>query len=80
MAGVAQQIEHQPTNQMVAGQKELAQNIQSDEKQGPTTKITLPSKAIIQNGRTDKVLPRQGNAKRVHHHQAILYEMIKRLI
>ena len=30
-----------------AGQKGLARNIQSDEKQGPTTKITLPSKAII---------------------------------
>ena len=27
----------------------LARNIQSDEKQGPTTKITLPSKAIISN-------------------------------
>ena len=29
-----------------AGQKGLAHNIKSDEKQGPTTKITLPSKAI----------------------------------
>ena len=30
-----------------AGQKGLARNTQSDEKQGPTTNITLPSKAII---------------------------------
>ena len=28
------------------GQKGLARNIQNDEKQEPTTKITLPSKAI----------------------------------
>ena len=31
----------------LVGQKELAQNIHSNEKQGPTIKITLPSKAII---------------------------------
>ena len=30
-----------------AGKKGLARNIQSDVKQGPTTKITLLSKAII---------------------------------
>ena len=30
-----------------AGKKELARSIQSDEKQGPTTKITLSSKAVI---------------------------------
>ena len=35
-----------------------ARSIQSDSKQGLTTKITLSSKAIIWNGRTDKVLPR----------------------
>ena len=32
----------------------------------------LSSKAIIYNGRTDVVLPRQGRAKGVHHHQAII--------
>ena len=31
----------------LAGKKGLARSIQSDEKQGPTTKITLSSKAII---------------------------------
>ena len=30
-----------------AGKKELARSIQSDEKQGPTTKMTLSSEAII---------------------------------
>ena len=34
-------------NRNLAGQQGLAGNIQSDEKQGATTKITLPSKAII---------------------------------
>ena len=32
-----------------AGQKELAKNIQSHEKQGPTAKIALFSKAITEN-------------------------------
>ena len=30
-----------------AGKKELARSIQSDEKQGPTTKMTLSSETII---------------------------------
>ena len=51
--------------------KGLARSIQSDEKQGLTSKITLSSKAIIWNQRTDKMLPRQDKAKRVHH-QAII--------
>ena len=55
-----------------AGQKGVARSIQSHEKQGPTAKFTLSSKAIIQNGRADKVLPRQGKAKGVHHDQAII--------
>ena len=38
-------------------QKRLAGNIQNDEKQWSTTKITLLSKAIIQNQRTDKKPP-----------------------
>ena len=35
-------------------------------------KITLSSKAIIQNGKADKVLPRQDKAKEAHHHQGII--------
>ena len=38
--------------------KGMARNIQSHEKQGPTAKIALSSKAIIENGRAEKVLPR----------------------
>ena len=41
-----------------AGQDGLARNIQSHEKQRPTTKTGLPSKAIIQNRKADKELPR----------------------
>ena len=37
----------------------LAKNIQSHEKQGPTSKFALPSKDIIQNQKADKELPRQ---------------------
>ena len=36
-----------------------ARSIESDEKQGPTTKIILSSKAIIQNGRADSVFQTQ---------------------
>ena len=54
-----------------AGQKGLARNIQSHEKLGPTAKIALPSKAVIQNRRTDKELPRQEKSKGLHHHQTI---------
>ena len=55
-----------------AGQKGLARNIQSHKKQGPTVKVALPSKAITQNRRADKELPRQEKTKGVHHHQAII--------
>ena len=42
----------------LAGKKGLERSIPSHERQGPTSKITLSSKAIIQNGRAEKVLPR----------------------
>ena len=41
-------------NRNFSAQKALPWNIQSDEKQGLTTKTTLPIKAIIQNWRQDK--------------------------
>ena len=44
----------------------------SHEKQGTTAKIALPSKAIVQNERADKELPRQEKNKGVHHHQIII--------
>ena len=39
-------------------QARLERSIQNHERQGPTSKITVSSKAIIENGRADKVLPR----------------------
>ena len=56
----------------ITGKKGLERSIQSHERQGPTSKITLSSKAIIENGRADKMLPRQGKAIGLHHHQAII--------
>ena len=49
------------------GKKGLERSIPSYETQGPTSKITLSSKAIIYNKRADKVLPRKGQVKGVHH-------------
>ena len=39
-------------------QEGAAKKYQSHERQGPTSKMTLFSKALISNGRADKVLPR----------------------
>ena len=42
------------------------------------TKITVPSKVFITyNQMTDKKLPRQEKAKRVHHHQTNITRSIK---
>ena len=51
----------------LAGKKGLERSISSYETQGPTSKITLSSKAIIYNRRADKVLPGEGQVKGVHH-------------
>ena len=48
------------------------QEIFSHEKSGPTDKIGLHRKGIIQNPRVDKDLPREGKTKGVHHHQTII--------
>ena len=42
----------------LAGKKGLERSIPSHERQGPTSKITVSSKAIIYNRRADKMLPR----------------------
>ena len=46
----------------------------SQEKQGPTAKIALPSKDIIENQMADKELSRQEKkkTKRVRYHQALI--------
>ena len=55
----------------------MAQNIQSGKKPGPTTKITLLSKAVIQNRSTYKELLRQEKAKGIHHHQTSIKWNVK---
>ena len=43
--------------------------IPSNENQRPATKTTLPSKALNQDRRPNKELPRQKTSKRIHLHQ-----------
>ena len=61
----------------LAGKKGLERSIQSHERQGPTSKITLSSKAMFWNGRADKVLPGYGQVKRLHHYQDLIIWNVK---
>ena len=63
-----------------AVQKEMARNIQSDEKQEPTTEITLLSKVIIHNQRTNKGLPRPEKLQEFVATKSVLHEMIKGIL
>ena len=54
------------------------QEIFTHEKQGPTAKIALPSKAFIQNQRADKELPRQEKQLKEFIITKPLYEMLKK--
>ena len=47
----------------------MAKNIRSNENQRPATKTTLPSKALNQDRRPNKELPRQKKSKRIHLYQ-----------
>ena len=47
----------------------MAKNIPSNEKQGPASKTTIPSKALNQVRRPNKEFPRQKKSKRIHFHQ-----------
>ena len=47
----------------------MAKNIPSNENQRPATKTTLPSKALSQDRRPNKELPREKKSKRIHFHQ-----------
>ena len=47
----------------------MAKNILSNENQRPTTKTTLPSKALNQDRRPNKEFPRQKKSKRIQLHQ-----------
>ena len=61
------------SKEILQAKKGLERRIQSHERQGPTSKITVSSKASIYNGRADKVLPRQGKAQGVHHQPSPYY-------
>ena len=47
----------------------MAKNIPSNENQRPATKTTLPRKAVNQDRRPNKELPRQRKSKRIKFHQ-----------
>ena len=47
----------------------MAKNISSNENQRPATKTTLPSKALNQDRRPNKELPRQKESKTIHLNQ-----------
>ena len=47
----------------------MAKYIPSNENQRPATKATLPSKALNQDRKPNKELPRQKKSKRIHLHQ-----------
>ena len=47
----------------------MARNNISNENQRPSTKTTLSSKALNQDGRPNKELPGQKKSKRIHFHQ-----------
>ena len=61
------------SNRLLSGnapsQKRMAKNIPSNEKQRPATKATLPSKALNQDRRPNKELPRQKKSKTINFHQ-----------
>ena len=46
-----------------------AKSIPSNENQGPATKTTLPRKALNQNRRPNRELPRQKKCKRIYLHK-----------
>ena len=59
--------------------REWQKNIPSNENQRPATKTTLHSKALNQDRRPKKQLPRQKKSKRIHLPKSALQEMLKGL-
>ena len=60
-----------------AGQKEMAGYIYSNEREISTTKITVPSKDLIQNWWRNKNLLRQAKVKRIQYHQTSFTTNVK---
>ena len=56
-------------NRNTTSQKGMISNIPSNEKQRPTTKTNLPSKALIYSARQNNEFPREKKAKRIYRHQ-----------
>ena len=55
--------------EMLQDRREGKKNISSNENQRPSTKTILPSKALNQDRRPNKEIPRQKKSKRIHLHQ-----------
>ena len=55
-------------------------NIQGDEKQGPTTKATLPFKAIIENQRKIKSFPDKKKLKVFVNTKPVQQQILKNLL
>ena len=58
----------------------MERSIQSHESQGPTSKITVSSKAVIKNGGQTKWSPDKVKLKEFIITKPLLYEMLKGLI
>ena len=58
----------------------MAWYIESDEREEPLTKNTLPRKALIQIQQRNQKLHSQAKAKRIHHHQTSFPQMLKELL
>ena len=61
-------------------QKRMAKNIPSNENQRPATEATFPSKALNQDRRPNKKIPRQKKSKTIHLYQTTLQDMLKGLL
>ena len=61
-------------------QERMARNIPSSEKQRPTTKTTLPSKALNQNGRQNRSFPDKRELKEYTPTKPVLKDMQKGLL
>ena len=67
--GKSHKVSSQFLSRNSASQNGAAQYISSDEREEPTTKITLPGKDLIWIQRRNQKLYRQAKAKRIQHHQ-----------
>ena len=67
-------------NRNISGQKGVVWNIQDDEKQGPTTKATLPSKAVIAIKGEIRSFPDKKKLKEFVNIKPVLQQVLKGLL